>query len=53
MQHFADNRWRQICKDTKLQQNFVFTVLLFDEDVENMLFKMRVHTTHKQTHMKC
>ena len=44
---FADNRWRQICKDTKLQQNKLFTALLFDIDVENMPFKMQIHTTLK------
>ena len=32
-------RWRQICKGTKLQQNFVFTTLLFEKDVGDMLLE--------------
>ena len=32
-------RWRQICKGTKLQQNFVFTTLLFEKDVGNMILE--------------
>ena len=39
LHYFFSQRWHQICKGTKLQQNFVFTTLLFEKDVGDMLLE--------------
>ena len=39
LHYFFSQRWRQICKGTKLVLNFVFTTLLFEQDVGEMLLE--------------